>query len=107
MIYFMEFQILTLDDKQGKILPDVKGELEFKNIYFACPSRAETVVLRNFNLGVMASQTVGLVGKSGSGKSTVINFLERFCDPLTGEILLDGVDLKSSGEIVKETNGHG
>lgn len=85
------------DDKQGKILSDVEGDLEIKYIDFAYPSKAESVVLRNFNLGdgLMASQTVGLVGKSGSGKSTVINLLERFYDPLTGEILLDGVDIKS------------
>lgn len=85
------------DDKQGKILSDVEGDLEIKYIDFAYPSKTESVVLRNFNLGdgLMASQTVGLVGKSGSGKSTVINLLERFYDPLTGEILLDGVDIKS------------
>ncbi|KAK9210343.1 hypothetical protein WN944_002713 [Citrus x changshan-huyou] len=85
------------DDKQGKILSDVEGDLEIKYIDVAYPSKAESVVLRNFNLGdgLMASQTVGLVGKSGSGKSTVINLLERFYDPLTGEILLDGVDIKS------------
>lgn len=85
------------NDKQGKILSDVKGDLDIKYIDFAYPSKAEKVVSRNFNLGdgVMASQTVRLVGKTRSGKSTVINLLERFYDPLTGEILLDGVDIKS------------
>ncbi|KAI8020547.1 ABC transporter B family member 17 [Camellia lanceoleosa] len=82
-------------DQQGKIMSDVKGELEFKDIYFVYPSRPESKVLQNFNLRVDACQTVGLVGGSGSGKSTVINLLERFYDPLEGDLLLDGISIKT------------
>ncbi|KAF5957361.1 hypothetical protein HYC85_004586 [Camellia sinensis] len=82
-------------DQQGKIMSDVKGELEFKDLDFVYPSRPESKVLQNFNLKVDACQTVGLVGGSGSGKSTVINLLERFYDPLEGEILLDGISIKT------------
>ncbi|GMP33970.1 hypothetical protein CsSME_00007054 [Camellia sinensis var. sinensis] len=82
-------------DQQGKIMSDAKGELEFKDIDFVYPSRPESKVLQNFNLKVDACQTVGLVGGSGSGKSTVINLLERFYDPLEGEILLDGISIKT------------
>lgn len=82
------------ENQQGEIIADVKGELQFNNIDFAYPSRPDSLVLKKFNLKVMACQTVALVGKSGSGKSTVINLLERFYAPLRGVILLDGVDIK-------------
>lgn len=81
-------------NQQGETIPGVKGELEFKDIKFAYPSRPESLILRKFNLKVMACQTVGLVGVSGSGKSTVINLLERFYNPLEGEILLDGISIQ-------------
>ncbi|KAJ4960390.1 hypothetical protein NE237_020300 [Protea cynaroides] len=76
---------------EGKILESVSGEVEFKNVEFAYPSRPENVILLGFNLKVPAGKTVALVGGSGSGKSTVIALLERFYDPLHGMILLDRV----------------
>nr|TKR97719.1 hypothetical protein D5086_0000210140 [Populus alba] len=79
----------------GKTMSEVKGEVEFRNIDFEYPSRPGSLVLSKFNLKVMACQTVGLVGRSGSGKSTVINLLEKFYEPLRGHILLDGVDIKT------------
>ncbi|CAI9097355.1 OLC1v1033757C1 [Oldenlandia corymbosa var. corymbosa] len=82
-------------DQNGETISGVKGELEFKEIDFAYPSRPESLVLKNFNLKIIPCQTVGLVGGSGSGKSTVINLLERFYDPLEGEVLLDGINIKS------------
>ncbi|CAH1419131.1 unnamed protein product [Lactuca virosa] len=90
-------RIPTIDseDQQGTTIDTIKGELEFKDVYFAYPSRPESLVLKKFNLKVKPCQTVGLVGSSGSGKSTVINLIERFYDPLEGEILLDDISIKS------------
>ncbi|KAJ1548593.1 hypothetical protein HK405_002218, partial [Cladochytrium tenue] len=61
----------------------------------AYPQRPDVPVLRNFSLRIEPGQTVGLVGLSGSGKSTIINLLLRFYDPTAGSITLDGTDLRS------------
>ncbi|KAL0450613.1 UNVERIFIED_CONTAM: ABC transporter B family member 15 [Sesamum latifolium] len=79
------------DSVEGQILQNVSGEVEFKHIQFAYPSRPESIIFQDFNLKVPAGKTVALVGGSGSGKSTVIALLQRFYDPHGGEILLDGV----------------
>ncbi|KAG9306772.1 hypothetical protein G9A89_005672 [Geosiphon pyriformis] len=83
--------------EQGKILvkSDVRGQIEFKNINFHYPQRPDVPILKNFNLTIEAGQTVALVGSSGSGKSTIISLLERFYDPISGSVSLDGVDLKN------------
>eukprot|EP01112_Ceratiomyxa_fruticulosa_P021647 TRINITY_DN7692_c0_g1_i1.p1 TRINITY_DN7692_c0_g1~~TRINITY_DN7692_c0_g1_i1.p1 ORF type:complete len:553 (-),score=113.01 TRINITY_DN7692_c0_g1_i1:118-1776(-) len=81
--------------KEGQVLQQVRGDIEFKNIRFAYPSRPEITVFNNFSLSVKAGQKVALVGDSGGGKSTVVGLLERFYDPLEGEILIDGVDIKT------------
>ncbi|KAL6906136.1 hypothetical protein ACP4OV_003737 [Aristida adscensionis] len=78
----------------GEELASVVGEVEFKNVNFCYPSRPESPVLVRFNLRVPAGHKVALVGSSGSGKSTVIALLERFYDPLAGEVILDGTNIR-------------
>ncbi|KAJ0098862.1 hypothetical protein Patl1_22031 [Pistacia atlantica] len=79
------------DNMEGKILENVLGEVEFRHVEFAYPSRPESIILKDFSIKMPAGKTMALVGGSGSGKSTVISLLQRFYDPLGGEILLDGV----------------
>ncbi|XP_027102097.2 ABC transporter B family member 15-like [Coffea arabica] len=81
------------DNLEGQILENVSGKVEFKHVEFAYPSRPESIIFKDFNLEVPAGRTVALVGGSGSGKSTVIALLQRFYDPLGGEILLDGLNI--------------
>ena len=70
------------------ILQDVSGELEFRDVEFSYPDREE--VLKGLNLLVPAGRTVGLVGPTGSGKTTLIRLLMRFHDPQSGTVSLDG-----------------
>ncbi|AES74626.1 putative xenobiotic-transporting ATPase [Medicago truncatula] len=79
------------ENMEGEILEKVLGEVEFNHVEFVYPSRPESVILNDFCLKVPSGKTVALVGESGSGKSTVVSLLQRFYDPICGEILLDGV----------------
>ncbi|GMI85288.1 multi-drug resistance 13, ATP-binding cassette B15 [Hibiscus trionum] len=85
---------IDADNKKGKALSHVKGEIEFKDIDFAYPSRPDSPVLQGLNLRIPAGKSVGLVGGSGSGKSTTIALLQRFYDPTEGEVLLDGYKIR-------------
>jgi ATP-binding cassette subfamily B (MDR/TAP) protein 1 len=81
---------IDLEDKKGKALSYARGEIDFQDIDFSCPSIPDTPILQGLNLRIPAGKTVGLVGGSGSGKSTVISLIQRFYDPNEGQILLDG-----------------
>lgn len=80
--------------EKGLVLDEVEGNIEFRNVSFNYPSRPDTKVLHNFSLRLASGMTVGLVGGSGSGKSTSISLLQRFYDPVKGDILLDGTNIK-------------
>jgi len=78
---------------EGKKLENVEGTVELKNIRHIYPSRAEVVVMEDVNLKVPAGKTTALVGASGSGKSTIVGLVERFYDPVGGQVYLDGHEI--------------
>ncbi|KAI4340671.1 hypothetical protein MLD38_025481 [Melastoma candidum] len=82
------------ENEKGKVLRNVRGDIQFKQVEFSYPSRPDTLVLDGLNLRVRAGVMVALVGGSGSGKSTIISLLQRFYDPVRGDIYLDGCKLK-------------
>ncbi|KAG2697817.1 hypothetical protein I3760_07G123500 [Carya illinoinensis] len=81
-------------DTKGRILDDIRGDIELSDVFFSYPSRPDEQIFNGFSLCIPSGTTAALVGQSGSGKSTVISLIERFYDPLAGEVLIDGINLK-------------
>ena len=84
---------------QARTLPSARGEIEFRNVWFsytggAAPKEADWV-LRDVSFRVEPGQTLAIVGHTGAGKTTIIQLLLRFYDIQRGEILLDGVDIRT------------
>lgn len=77
---------------KGKKLERVQGKIEFRNINFAFDRSKK--VLNNVNFVIEPGEVVGIVGTTGSGKSTLINLLMRFYDDYDGDIFLDGINIK-------------
>lgn len=90
------FEIINADhevETTGTYVPtEIKGRIEIKNVSFDYPNG--TSALKEVSMTIEPNQTTALVGLSGAGKSTVINLLDKFYAPTSGQILLDGVDLR-------------
>ncbi|MGY8870137.1 MAG: ABC transporter ATP-binding protein [Pseudomonadales bacterium] len=82
-------------DANWKPLPEnVKGELQFNNLSFSYPGR-EQLILSEASASLPAGSKVALSGPSGVGKSTLIDLMQRYYDPQSGSILLDGIDIRT------------
>ncbi|KAL3523269.1 hypothetical protein ACH5RR_016103 [Cinchona calisaya] len=81
-------------DLHGMNLDHIQGDIEFRSVSFTYPSRRNIKVLANFSLTLASGSKTALVGKSGCGKSTVVNLIERYYDPDFGAIFIDGYNLK-------------
>ena len=80
--------------ENGTTLQNVVGKIEFCGVSFAYPSRPN-MVFENLSFTIHSGKTFAFVGPSGSGKSTIISMVQRFYEPRSGEILLDGNDIKN------------
>lgn len=98
------------DDTHGKVLPSIHGKIEFKQVSFSYD--VTRPLIENFNLIVNPGETIAIVGKTGAGKSTLVNLLMRFYDVSSGTILIDDIpitdmrrdDLRNSfGMVLQET----
>ncbi len=76
-------------------MPMLAGQITYENVAFSYPSRPDMEVLKGISFDVAAGEKIALVGYSGAGKSTIVQLLMRFYDPLSGRITVDGLDLAS------------
>lgn len=70
------------------------GSIQLKDVHFAFPSRLNVMVLKNVSLNIESNTVTAIVGRSGSGKSTIASLLLRFYEPQSGAVYLDGVDIR-------------
>jgi ATP-binding cassette subfamily B (MDR/TAP) protein 1 len=85
---------LSLKLSPTGLLDPIEGAVQLRNLRFTFPSRPTDEVIRGINCTFPAGTIVGVVGQSGAGKSTLISLIERFYDPTSGAILIDGKDAK-------------
>ncbi len=88
----------SVREPEGKTAEAKEGEsrIEFRNVSFSYTGR-EPYVLEDLNFSIAPGETVGIIGGTGSGKSTLIQLIPRFYDTIQGEILVDGVNVKEYG----------
>jgi len=95
----LDDQTRVADSMQPAELQNVRGEIEFRNVWFSYDNRKDGQepewVLKNVSFKIKAGETAAFVGHTGAGKTTIISLLARFYDVQRGEILIDGVNIKS------------
>ena len=88
----MEMKPEIINQKDTVFCKKIRGEIEFDNLVFGYSDQKK--VIKGFNLKIAPGQTVAFVGETGAGKTTIASLLLRFYDPLSGRILVDGIDIR-------------
>jgi len=73
---------------------EARGKIEFDHVSFAYPTQEETMIIKDFSLVINPGETIGILGETGCGKSSLVNLIPRFYDVTSGRILIDDVDVR-------------
>jgi len=92
LVELVDTPVVVKDVKDAEAAPPLQGDVEFRNVHFEY--KKGQPVLRDLRFRARPGQTVAIVGSSGAGKSTIANLLMRFYDPTSGQVLVDGHDLR-------------
>lgn len=90
----LDAEIDLRDEKADSTLKVEKGRIEFKNVHFRYYKNNEQWVLENVNLSIDAGETVGIIGSTGCGKTSLVQLIPRLYDTDKGEVLVDGHNVK-------------
>ncbi|WP_026890225.1 ABC transporter ATP-binding protein [Lacrimispora aerotolerans] len=83
-----------IDQEGAKELPELNGEVEFKNVSFAYSDEPDRLILSDVNFLIKPGETIALVGPTGAGKTTIVNLISRFYEATEGKIFIDGHEIK-------------
>lgn len=78
-----------------RVRTDRRGEIEFRHVFFAYPDTPEHPILQDLTFRIAPGETAAIIGATGSGKSSLVQLIPRFYDVLQGEVLVDGIDVRS------------
>ncbi len=92
MFEILDARPTVVESENPVHMESMKGDIEFKNVFFEYEAGHQ--ILKNLSFRVKSGQMFGIVGKTGAGKSTIINLMARLYDVTSGEILIDGVPIK-------------
>ncbi|MFX1555790.1 MAG: ABC transporter ATP-binding protein [Promethearchaeota archaeon] len=92
--HILNSQIIVKEKPDAIEMPPIKGEIEFKNVFFSFDQDGDYYVLKNLNFKVKPGENIAILGATGSGKSALVKLIPRFYDVSKGEILIDGINIK-------------
>ncbi len=94
IVDILKSKIDVKEKKDAKRMPFIKGEVEFKNVYFKFDTESKHYVLKELNFKTKPGETIAILGATGSGKSTLVKLIPRFYDISKGDIFIDGINIK-------------
>lgn len=89
---FLETEEMPSDHYKIDEIQEPKGNIEFQHVCFSYPSNPDKIIIKDFSAKIKAGQKVAIVGKTGAGKTTLVNLLMKFYDLNSGKIIIDGID---------------